>query len=82
MLDRWEDIKAFETSLKQSEGKPIYTFYDGRAQSDATHARRTQRTLPACPLMLSVVVCCLQVPRLPPVFPITVTSWLVRSRIS
>lgn len=25
----WEDIKAFETSLKQSEGRPIYTFYDG-----------------------------------------------------
>lgn len=25
----WEEIKAFETSLKQSEGRKPYTFYDG-----------------------------------------------------
>jgi hypothetical protein len=29
VLSYWNDISAFETSLKQSEGKPIYTFYDG-----------------------------------------------------
>src|SRR6185437_16093962 len=29
VLKYWSDIEAFETSLKQSEGKPIYTFYDG-----------------------------------------------------
>jgi len=29
VLKYWNDISAFETSLKQSEGKPIYTFYDG-----------------------------------------------------
>jgi len=28
-LKFWEDIKAFETSLKMSEGKPAFTFYDG-----------------------------------------------------
>src|SRR5690242_453006 len=27
ILDYWNKINAFETSLKQSEGKPIYTFY-------------------------------------------------------
>ena len=25
----WKDIDAFQTSLKQSKGKPLYTFYDG-----------------------------------------------------
>lgn len=29
VLDYWNSIEAFETSLKQSEGRPIYTFYDG-----------------------------------------------------
>ena len=29
VLEHWNTINAFETSLKQSEGKPIYTFYDG-----------------------------------------------------
>ena len=29
ILQFWKDIKAFETSLKQSEGKPEFTFYDG-----------------------------------------------------
>jgi isoleucyl-tRNA synthetase len=29
ILKFWKDIKAFETSLKKSEGKKIYTFYDG-----------------------------------------------------
>lgn len=25
----WEKIDAFKTSIKKSEGKPIYSFYDG-----------------------------------------------------
>jgi isoleucyl-tRNA synthetase len=29
ILKYWDSVSAFETSLKQSEGKPIYTFYDG-----------------------------------------------------
>jgi isoleucyl-tRNA synthetase len=29
VLKYWADIEAFETSVKQSEGRPIYTFYDG-----------------------------------------------------
>ncbi|XP_066158499.1 isoleucine--tRNA ligase, cytoplasmic [Euwallacea fornicatus] len=29
ILQYWSSIKAFETSLKQSKGKPRYTFYDG-----------------------------------------------------
>lgn len=28
-LKYWEEINAFETSLKLSEGRPEYTFYDG-----------------------------------------------------
>lgn len=28
-LERWEKIDAFNTSLKLSEGRPEYTFYDG-----------------------------------------------------
>jgi len=28
-LKYWADIDAFQTSLKLSEGKPEYTFYDG-----------------------------------------------------
>jgi isoleucyl-tRNA synthetase len=28
-LSYWDQIKAFETSLKLSEGKPEYSFYDG-----------------------------------------------------
>ncbi len=28
-LKYWESINAFETSLKLSEGRPEYTFYDG-----------------------------------------------------
>lgn len=28
-LAYWTDIKAFETSLKKSEGRPLFTFYDG-----------------------------------------------------
>jgi len=28
-LDYWERIQAFEQSLQQSAGRPIYTFYDG-----------------------------------------------------
>lgn len=29
ILSYWDQIKAFETSLKLSEGKPEYSFYDG-----------------------------------------------------
>lgn len=29
VLKYWDDINAFHTSLKLSEGKPEYTFYDG-----------------------------------------------------
>jgi isoleucyl-tRNA synthetase len=29
VLARWNEIRAFETSVAQSEGRPIYTFYDG-----------------------------------------------------
>ncbi len=28
-LAYWEEIKAFETSLELSKGRPAYTFYDG-----------------------------------------------------
>lgn len=28
-LEYWNTIDAFKTSLKLSEGKPEYTFYDG-----------------------------------------------------
>jgi isoleucyl-tRNA synthetase len=28
-LEFWKEIDAFQTSLKQSEGRPRYTFYDG-----------------------------------------------------
>jgi len=29
VLLMWQDIDAFQTSLKLSEGRPEYTFYDG-----------------------------------------------------
>lgn len=29
MLEFWREIDAFKTSLKLSEGRPIYSFYDG-----------------------------------------------------
>jgi isoleucyl-tRNA synthetase len=29
ILDYWKKIDAFQTSLKLSEGRPEYTFYDG-----------------------------------------------------
>jgi isoleucyl-tRNA synthetase len=29
ILQYWKEINAFETSLKLSENKPEYTFYDG-----------------------------------------------------
>jgi isoleucyl-tRNA synthetase len=29
ILKYWNDIKAFETSLKKSEGKKPFIFYDG-----------------------------------------------------
>ena len=29
VLAYWKNIKAFETSMKLSEGRPVYTFYDG-----------------------------------------------------
>ncbi|XP_077985706.1 isoleucine--tRNA ligase, cytoplasmic-like isoform X2 [Glandiceps talaboti] len=29
VIDLWEKLDAFRTSLKQSKGKPKYTFYDG-----------------------------------------------------
>jgi len=29
VLQFWEEIDAFKTQLKLSEGKPVYTFYDG-----------------------------------------------------
>jgi isoleucyl-tRNA synthetase len=29
VLQYWRDIDAFQTSLKLSEGKPEYSFYDG-----------------------------------------------------
>jgi isoleucyl-tRNA synthetase len=28
-LERWREIKAFETQVKLSEGQPRFTFYDG-----------------------------------------------------
>ena len=28
-LEYWNEIDAFKTSMKLSEGKPEYTFYDG-----------------------------------------------------
>ena len=28
-LEYWKNIDAFQTSLKLSEDKPVYTFYDG-----------------------------------------------------
>ena len=33
VLEYWKDIDAFAESLRQSEGKPEYTFYDGRSPS-------------------------------------------------
>ena len=30
VLEYWKDIDAFAESLRQSEGKPEYTFYDGQ----------------------------------------------------
>jgi isoleucyl-tRNA synthetase len=29
VLNFWREIDAFQTSLKLSEGRPIYSFYDG-----------------------------------------------------
>lgn len=29
VLSYWKEIDAFQESLKQSEGKPSYSFYDG-----------------------------------------------------
>jgi isoleucyl-tRNA synthetase len=29
VLQHWSAIDAFQTSLKKSEGRPVYTFYDG-----------------------------------------------------
>ena len=29
ILKLWKDLDAFKTSLKKSEGRPEYTFYDG-----------------------------------------------------
>mmetsp|Transcript_4112 Transcript_4112/g.9856 ORF Transcript_4112/g.9856 Transcript_4112/m.9856 type:complete len:1132 (+) Transcript_4112:26-3421(+) len=29
ILEYWDEIKAFETSVKKSEGRPVFTFYDG-----------------------------------------------------
>jgi isoleucyl-tRNA synthetase len=29
VLKRWQEIKAFERQLELSEGRPLYTFYDG-----------------------------------------------------
>nr|ASF90270.1 hypothetical protein SPAR02944 [Bartheletia paradoxa] len=29
VLEFWKEIDAFKTSLKQSEGKPVFTFFDG-----------------------------------------------------
>jgi isoleucyl-tRNA synthetase len=29
ILEYWKEINAFQTSLKLSEGRPEYTFYDG-----------------------------------------------------
>jgi isoleucyl-tRNA synthetase len=29
VLQFWKEIDAFKTSLKMSEGKPEYSFYDG-----------------------------------------------------
>jgi hypothetical protein len=29
VLQFWREIDAFQTSLKQSEGKPTFTFFDG-----------------------------------------------------
>lgn len=28
-IERWREIKAFETQVKLSEGRENYTFYDG-----------------------------------------------------
>ena len=29
IIKYWQEIKAFETSLKQSNGKPSFVFFDG-----------------------------------------------------
>lgn len=29
VLKLWEELQAFETSLKLAEGRPHYSFYDG-----------------------------------------------------
>merc|ERR1712108_30957 len=29
ILEYWEEIDAFHTAMKRSEGKPPYSFYDG-----------------------------------------------------
>lgn len=29
VLKYWEEIDAFQKQLKMTEGKPLYTFYDG-----------------------------------------------------
>lgn len=29
IIKHWQEIKAFETSLKQSSGKPSFVFFDG-----------------------------------------------------
>ena len=29
VLELWKELDAFQTSLKQSKGKPKYSFYDG-----------------------------------------------------
>lgn len=29
IIQRWREIKAFETQVKLSEGRENYTFYDG-----------------------------------------------------
>ena len=46
VLNYWQDIQAFETSLKQSEGKPIYTFYDGQTERTRSEQRQQQQRPP------------------------------------
>ena len=57
VLNRWEDISAFETSLKQSEGKPIYTFYDGTRRRSTRHAHSSARGRLALTCVVSSLLC-------------------------
>lgn len=46
VLAFWTEIDAFGEQLKQSEGKPPYTFYDGQLLSRFFFGRDTARGFP------------------------------------